>query len=72
MLFFNDALELRLCQLDELEGFFVLLSYIIAIFQAIEVEFQVEHLFIFWVVVEANDWYTIIQLEGKRVDTVVD
>lgn len=30
-----------------------------------------EHLLIFGVIVEANDWYTVIELEGKRVDAVV-
>ena len=31
-----------------------------------------EHLFILRVLVEANDWHTVIQLEGKRVDAVID
>jgi hypothetical protein len=30
-----------------------------------------EHLFVFWIVIERNDWYSIVKLESKGVDTVV-
>ena len=31
-----------------------------------------EHLFILWIVIEAHDWHSIVQLECKRVHTIVD
>ena len=72
VLLFDYTLELRLSQLDQLEGFFILLTHVVAVLQAVQVELQMEHLFILWIVVEAHNWHSIVQLERKRVHTIVD
>ena len=72
MLLFDYTLELSLGQLDQLEGFFVLLTHIIAVLQAVQVELQMEHLFILRIVIEAHNWHSIVQLERERVHAIVD
>ena len=72
VLLFDYTLELRLSQLDQLEGFFILLTHVVAVLQAVQVELQMEHLFILWIVVEAHNWHSIVQLERKRVHAIVD
>ena len=72
LLLFDYALELCFSQLHQLERLFVLLTYIITISQTVKVELEMEHLLVLRVVIVADDGHTIIQLEGKRVDAVVD
>ena len=72
VLLFDYTLELRLSQLDQLEGFFILLTHVVAVLQAVQVELQMEHLLILWIVIEAHNWHSIVQLERKRVHTIVD
>ena len=72
VLLFDYTLELRLSQLDQLEGFFILLTHVVAVLQAVQVELQMEHLFILWIVVEAHNWHSIVQLERERVHAIVD
>ena len=72
VLLFDYTLELRLSQLDQLEGFFILLTHVVAVLQAVQVELQMEHLFILWIVIEAHNWHSIVQLERERVHAIVD
>ena len=72
VLLFDYTLELRLSQLDQLEGFFILLTHVVAVLQAVQVELQMEHLFVLWIVVEAHNWHSIVQLERERVHAIVD
>ena len=54
--------------MDELEGLFVLFPYIFAVFQAVKVEFEVEHLFIILIVIVRNNRNSVVKLESERVD----
>lgn len=65
-------LKLRVCQLHQLESFPILLSHIITVLEAFEVELEMEHLLILVVMVEANNGHAIVELERERVHTVVD
>ena len=60
-----NSLHLSFCQLHKLECFSVLLSHIIAVLKAVEVELEVEHLLISVVVIEADDRDTVVELEGE-------
>lgn len=67
-----DPLHLRIRQLHKLEGFLVLLSDVVAILQAVQVELEVEHLFVMFILIEADDGYTVVKLESEGVDRVIN
>jgi hypothetical protein len=64
--------KLRVSQLVELKSSPVLLSDIFNIVQAGEIVNQVEHFLIIWIVIEGNNWDTVVYLEGKGIDGIVD
>lgn len=65
LLLLHNSLKLSVCKLHQLKGFSVLLSYIFTILQTVKVELKMEHFLIFWVIVKANDRYTVVKLESK-------
>lgn len=64
--------DLCLGKLGQLECILVLGSDVIAVCQALKIELQVQHLFVIWIVIVRYDWNAVVQLEGERVDGVVD
>ena len=72
LLLLQDALQLRVSKLHQLEGLSVLLSHVVTVFETLEVKLEVEHLLVFGVVVEANDRHAVVELERERVHAVVD
>ena len=62
---------LVLIKFVELEGFSVLLADVLARGQTVQVKDQMKHLFVGLLVVEGDDWDSIIDLIGEGVDGVV-
>ena len=71
VLLLDYSLELSFGELHELEGLFVLFTDIVAVFEALKIELEMEHLLVLWVVVEADDGNAVVKLEGERVHGVV-
>lgn len=65
LLLLQNPLKLSVSKLHQLKGFSVLFSNIFAILQTVKVELKMEHFLIFGVIVEADDWYSVVKLEGK-------
>ena len=66
-----------LCYIDllkvlQLECLSILFPNILALSQAIEVENEMHQLFISFIIVEGDDWDSIVKLIAKRVNSVVD
>ena len=72
LLLFYYSLQLSLSQLHQLKCFLIFHSYIIAVFEAVQIELQMEHFLVPRIMIEVDNWYAVVQLESKRVHAVVD
>lgn len=63
---------LAIAQLKELEGLPVLISDVVHIRQTIKIINKMKHLFVSLIIIEWNDGNTIVNLECKTVNTIVD
>ena len=72
LLLFYYSLQLSLSQLHKLECFLIFHPDIIAVFKAVKIELQMEHLLVSWIVIEVDNWHAVVQLESEGVHTVVD